>query len=203
MSNDSDTNVIPDFEKKSSDYTPPPGEYESVDNFVSTCRKEIRNMDFSKGIKPRNITKNETQALKSLQNRADIVIKPADKGCAVCIWDKTMYIKEAEKQLSDTRFYRKLDQDITNSIQKELVREIKSMITKKELPPSAEKLIVKSPRCSQFYLLPKIHKEGVPGRPVVSNYMSPPAGDIYCFSLRACPSVRPCVRPSVRPSVCL
>ena len=198
MSNDSDTNVIPDFEKKFSDYTPPP-EYESVDNFVSTCKKEIRNMDFSKGIKPRNITKNETQALKSLQNRADIVIKPADKGGAVCVWDKTMYIKEAEKQLSDTRFYRKLDQDITNSIQKELVREIKSMITKKELPPSAEKLIVKSPRCSQFYLLPKIHK-GVPGRPVVSNCMSPLRETYIVF-----PSVhvRPSVRASVRPSVCL
>ena len=28
-------------------------------------------------------------------------------------------------------------------------------------------------------------------------YMSPPAGDIYCFSLRVCPSVRPCVRPFV------
>ena len=27
--------------------------------------------------------------------------------------------------------------------------------------------------------------------------MSPPAGDIYCFSLRVCPSVRPCVRPFV------
>ena len=31
--------------------------------------------------------------------------------------------------------------------------------------------------------------------------MSPPAGDIYCFSLRVCPSVRASVRPSVRASV--
>ena len=34
-------------------------------------------------------------------------------------------------------------------------------------------------------------------------YMSPPAGDIYCSSLRVCPSVRPYVRPSVCPYVTL
>ena len=32
---------------------------------------------------------------------------------------------------------------------------------------------------------------------VSSSYMSPPAGDIYCSSLRVCPSVRPSVRPCV------
>ena len=32
-------------------------------------------------------------------------------------------------------------------------------------------------------------------------YTSPPAGDIYCFSLRVCPSVRPSVCASVRPSI--
>ena len=33
------------------------------------------------------------------------------------------------------------------------------------------------------------------------NYMSTPAGDIHCFSLRVCPSVRPPVRLSVTPSL--
>ena len=33
--------------------------------------------------------------------------------------------------------------------------------------------------------------------------MSPPAEDIYCFSLRVCPFVRPSVRASVRLSVTL
>ena len=46
--------------------------------------------------------------MKSLQTRKDIVIKPADKGGSVCVWDKTLYIQEAETQLYDSKFYTKL-----------------------------------------------------------------------------------------------
>ena len=41
-------------------------------------------------------------------------------------------------------------------------------ISKRELPPSATNLIIDHPRTSKFYLLPKIHKPGNPGRPIVS-----------------------------------
>ena len=41
--------------------------------------------------------------MKSLQTRKDIVIKPADKGGSVCVWDKTLNIQEAETQLSSTQ----------------------------------------------------------------------------------------------------
>lgn len=47
------------------------------------------------------------------------------------------------------------------------------MIDDKELPGKAKCLIVKDPRCAQFYLLPKIHKSGNPGRPVISNISCP------------------------------
>jgi hypothetical protein len=39
----------------------------------------------------------------------DITIKPADKGSVVVVMDKTTYLQEAERQLSDCRFYEKLD----------------------------------------------------------------------------------------------
>jgi hypothetical protein len=48
-----------------------------------------------------------------IQERDDIIIKPADKGSAVVVMDKTTYIQEAERQLSDCRFYEKLDSDPT------------------------------------------------------------------------------------------
>ena len=41
-------------------------------------------------------------------------------------------------------------------------------ISKLELPPSTTSLIVDHLRDSKFYLLPKIHKPGNPGRPIVS-----------------------------------
>ena len=46
----------------------------------------------------------ERSTLRDLQERDDIIIKPADKGSAVVVMDKTAYIQEAERQLSDCRF---------------------------------------------------------------------------------------------------
>jgi hypothetical protein len=48
---------------------------------------------------------------RDIQERDDIIIKPADKGSAVVVMDKTIYIQEAERHLSDCRFYEKLDSD--------------------------------------------------------------------------------------------
>ena len=39
--------------------------------------------------------------MRDLQNDRNVIIKPADKGSAVVIWDRNDYLKEAEKQLSD------------------------------------------------------------------------------------------------------
>ena len=38
-----------------------------------------------------------------------IVIKNADKGSSVVVWDRIDYMKEAEKELSDENVYRKVE----------------------------------------------------------------------------------------------
>jgi hypothetical protein len=45
----------------------------------------------------------ERTALQNLRSNEDIIIKPADKGSAVVVMDKSAYIREAERQLSDDR----------------------------------------------------------------------------------------------------
>ena len=40
-----------------------------------------------------------------LKNGKTIVIKGADKGSAVVVWDRDDYIREAEKQLGDKEIY--------------------------------------------------------------------------------------------------
>ena len=42
-------------------------------------------------------------------------------------------------------------------------------ISKGELQKPALNLVVNNPKCSNFYILPKHHKLGNPGRPVVSS----------------------------------
>ena len=46
------------------------------------------------------------QAMYNLKNDQSIVIKEADKGSAVVIWDKKDYLMEAEKQLSCNKTYK-------------------------------------------------------------------------------------------------
>ena len=154
-------------------FTPHKGAYESVDMFVKNCQSEISRIDLKKSPDIVNIARNEIEALKKLKNRTDIVIRPADKGGAVCVWDKDSYRTEAYRQLDDNRFYERLDTDETGSIQKDLEKEIKKMIKDGTLSEEAKHLVVKSPRSAAFYLLPKIHKVGIPRRPVVSNINCP------------------------------
>ena len=47
------------------------------------------------------------RALKLLKQRKDIVIKPADKGSSTIILNKSDYIFEAYRQLSDSNYYKK------------------------------------------------------------------------------------------------
>ena len=43
-----------------------------------------------------NISKEEWQAMRALANDRSIVIKKADKGSCVVVWDRIDYIAEAE-----------------------------------------------------------------------------------------------------------
>ena len=53
-----------------------------------------------------NLTKEERSAKRSLSQNRDIIIKKADKGSAVVIQNRSDYIKEGLRQLSDRNFYR-------------------------------------------------------------------------------------------------
>ena len=116
-----------------------------------------------------NLSKSDRSALYNLQKREDIVIKPADKGSAVVVMDRDHYVSEAERQLNDSTFYKPLDHDPTPEFAKQVSDTVSEMhdqglISEKNMAY----LIVDQPKAGRFYLLPKIHKAGNPGRPIVS-----------------------------------
>ena len=59
--------------------------------------------------------------MRSLADNQNIVIKKADKGSCLIVWDRNDYLMEAEKQLRDKYIYNevnnieKLIQDLTKS----------------------------------------------------------------------------------------
>ena len=60
-----------------------------------------------------NLYEGEQKAMEELTKRKDIIITNADKGGAVVIMDVEKYINEANRQLSDERNYKKLQEDPT------------------------------------------------------------------------------------------
>ena len=56
-----------------------------------------------------------------MKNDKNIVIKGADKGSGVVVWDREDYIKEVEKQLGDSDVYEEVPGDpepLVSTIQK-------------------------------------------------------------------------------------
>ena len=58
-----------------------------------------------------NLTKEERDALYSLRDDSTIIIKSADKGSVVVVWDRENYLKEAYKQFEDREVYEEVSND--------------------------------------------------------------------------------------------
>ena len=65
--------------------------------------------------------------MRSLQNDRSVVIKPAGKGSAVVVCDRTDYLKKADRQLSDEKTYEQIK--ITEKDQVELVEKSNNLFS--------------------------------------------------------------------------
>ena len=127
-------------------------------------------LNISPNYKRFNLTKRERKAIKSLAQNTDIVIKPADKGGAIAIQDKTKYIAECQHQLSNETHYQKLDYDPTTELNNKILRTLRTAVNLEDITEEeALYLFRDNPRTSKFYTLPNIHKKNNPGRPIVNS----------------------------------
>ena len=165
--------VFEKYNKKKKNWTPPSGDYDAVDKFADDCLRDAKILAEKHTTPKPNIPRNQQRAIQNLRKREDIYINKADKGGAICVWDKQLYFNEGHKQLSDTKFYSKVNEDKSKEHQNLVKGKISQLINENRLPDNAINLIVKNPKAGNFYLLPKIHKEGIPGRPISSNINCP------------------------------
>ena len=145
-----------------------------MDYYIELCTKQIAQLQ-PRPLRHSNLSPSEEKALQDLKERKDIVIKPADKGGAVVVWRRDLYLQEAQRQLSDTSFYSSIPKGVTKADNAVVRKTVKSAINDSFLPPEALNAVVKEPRESLLYLLPKIHKQNNPGRPIVSACSCPTA----------------------------
>ena len=79
------------------------------------------------------------------------------------------YLDECYRQLNDPSFYKRVNEDPTNDINKRVRFYLKRLLANNIIDkPNHRYLTPENPKAGRFYILPKIHKPGNPGRPIVS-----------------------------------
>ena len=147
--------------KKQSTYNPPgPPALEAM---ILTNELSLNNRPESKHPKLTNISRGERLAIKNLTRNREIIIKPADKGSAVVVLNRSDYITEGYKQLGDTMFYRKVDTDLTAEHIQLVQRFITKLYLDGEISDSVSHYLTdRECKTAKLYLLPKIHKGKIP-----------------------------------------
>jgi len=126
-----------------------------------------------------NLSAGERQCINELSSNGDIIIKPADKGGATVVMNKTSYVREAQRQLSNCKYYAKLPLPIYHSNVEKIRTVLGEILAAKRITKNQYRFLSgpATYNARTFYLLPKIHKprEKWPspdmpeGRPIVSD----------------------------------
>ena len=105
----------------------------ALELFISKVKEDIFSV-LPGHSKKFNLNREEHLTMRSLQNDGSVIIKPADKGSAVVVWNRQDYLKEAERQLSDSSIYKEVkEKDLVDLIDKICANlERKNIIYEKE-----------------------------------------------------------------------
>ena len=78
-----------------------------------------------------NTSSEGRNAIKCLQERKDVVIKPADKGGATVVWRLDLYFQESLCQISNTDLYYPMEIDPTPHQQDIITASVLELISQK------------------------------------------------------------------------
>lgn len=78
---------------------PPQNLCPNVEIFVRLVTEDLKSIPSFTAVN--NLNSSQQRALKELQQRKDVVIKPAEKGGDIVLWPVSMYEREAFRQLRE------------------------------------------------------------------------------------------------------
>ena len=155
--------------RKKSSWNPKPSKNTTLESFIDLVKIDVQRAASTNIPTHNNLTPAEKGAIQELKERDDIVIKPVDKGSAVVVMDKVDYLEEANRQVTDERFYKKMDSNTTKEFSTRITQELKNYEENSHIDKNTfHYLKPDKPKAGRFYLLPKTHKVNNPGGPIVS-----------------------------------
>ena len=117
---------LPRYKKKGS-WISKPNKNTTLESFIDLVTNDVQRAASTNIPTHNNLTPAEKGAIQKLKERDNIGIKPADKCSSVVVMDKVDYLEEANRQLTDERFYKKLDSDPTEEFSTKITQELKIM----------------------------------------------------------------------------
>ena len=168
------TTIEQKFKAKTETKWEPKSNHHTVTTFCESFTNDLFSSDEQQEKIRNNLSKAELEALEYLKGRDDIIITKADKGGAIVIQDVDKYVQEANRQLHNKEYYKPVTENLTEKHNKKVNDTINELLTSKKISKClADGLKLKEVKTSNFYLLPKVHKIGNPGRPIVSAINAP------------------------------
>ncbi|CAN0111622.1 unnamed protein product, partial [Heterosigma akashiwo] len=125
-----------------------------------------------------NLTTGEKEVLRGLKDDKDILIVPADKGRAVVVMDRETYLQKMQDQLLGDDYVEMPAEEVAAGGEKKLLDGLHAKLVGKLMEMGVDTrvgcfLTMTAPDMAKLYLLIKVHKDGYPGRPVVSQIDDP------------------------------
>ena len=123
---------------------------------------------------PKNITSQEALALRDLSQDESILVLLADKGKATVVMNRADYDDKIYQMLKDENMYQLLKKNPTASLEKKMNSRLLHLVWMGQLHSDVYSRLRSSAGGTPcLYGLPKVHRPGVPLRPIVSFVSSP------------------------------
>ena len=111
---------------------------------------------------------------KFFKAHPELLVTKADKGNVTVIIKKEEYVTKSLEILEDVNYYKTLSRDPTSTYQQKANKIVSNLKNSNILSPEqARQLTIYNQASPKFYGLPKIHKQNVPLRPIISSINAP------------------------------
>ncbi|XP_028394526.1 uncharacterized protein LOC114518725 [Dendronephthya gigantea] len=143
------------------------------DDIASNIRVKVTEVLRRTTLPKSNLSKEQKDAVRNLRADKSIHILKADKGNATVLLNRAEYESKIHALL-ETPTYKELKRDPTANIERKVCSKLSELRKSGILSQNLHDYL--RPSCSvcpKFYGLPKIHKSGVPLRPIVASQGSP------------------------------
>ena len=174
--NEKNTKKKNPFSRPNPDWQPPTDKNVKLKRFFTIIENEMKRiLSHTTNDKKENLRTEEFRALNNLKDNHNIIFKKCDKGGGLCLMDTLEYEQKVLGMLNDKTTYDELKTDPTTEVTKNITEEVTYMLKSLIISEKMAEFILPSEnvRTPMFYGLPKVHKENVPLRPIVSGCEGP------------------------------